>query len=91
MELKDNAAAYCEAQLREIRIEAESLNRLIGKMSDQVATDGSRSFSGICGLPVKRRKNWRRNSAGGSTDVTALPPLSAASPRWIRNCFPEEG
>ncbi len=44
MELKDNAAAYCEAQLREIRIEAESLNRLIGKMSDQVATDGSRSF-----------------------------------------------
>ena len=44
MEVKENAAAYCEAQLREIRTEAESLNRMVGKLSDQAATEGSQLF-----------------------------------------------
>lgn len=83
MELNENAAAYCEAQLREIRIEAEALNRLIGKLSEQAATDDSRSFFRNLRLSCEETEKLaaglaRRidgNGCDGSASARSIPAL----------------
>ena len=88
MELKDNAAVYCEAQLREIRIEAESLNRMIGKLADQVATEGSRSFfrnlRAACEETEKLAAELSQRIDGSGGDVSAsVRSISALDPELL--------